>query len=120
MTQATIQKDKFTAALRQQLIASIAQAQETDRADDALCTLSFQSRLHPDRHAWIDTADQIIKIDLEDWTDENEWDNAIARITISADLAIELLQDWFLGSDLENYSNLNKAYSTVTKKLVTA
>jgi hypothetical protein len=118
MTQSTAQKDEFTTALRAQITKTIAQATETDRADDSLCTLSFQSTIYPERHAWIDTADQSIKIDLEDWQDESEWDNAIARVTIAAEITIELLQDWFSNNSLDKYANLNKNYGIVTKKLV--
>jgi hypothetical protein len=120
MTQSTAEKDEFTTKLRQQITTAIPQATETDRADDSLCTLSFQSKIHPERHAWIDTADQSIKIDLEDWQDESEWDNAIARVTISAEIAIELLHTWFSGNSLDKYANLNKNYGIVTQKLVIA
>ena len=121
MIQQLASKDGFTETLRQQILITIPQAEETDRADTSLCTLSFQSKLHAQRHAWIDTDEEIIKIDLENWQDENEWDNAIARVTLeSTEIAIDLLQDWFTGSNLDNYANLNKTYEIVRKRLVTA
>ena len=77
-------KDEQTLGLRQKILSGIVQAQETDRADSGLCTLSFQSTEYPERHAWVDTDGEFIAIDLEDWRDENEWDNAIARVSVSS------------------------------------
>ena len=115
------QKDEFTLSLKNHLILSIAQIVETDRADDSLCTLSFQSITCPMRHAWIDTDDGTIKIDLEEWDNEEEWDNAIVRVTVESEkLAIDLLKDWLTGQSLEKYSNLNKDYEILTRKLVIA
>ena len=115
------QKDEFTLSLKNRLISSIAQMVETDRADDSLCTLSLQSTTYSMRHAWIDTDDGTIRIDLEEWDNEEEWDNAIARVTVESEkLAIDLLKDWLTGQSLEKYSNLSKDYGILTRKLVIA
>jgi hypothetical protein len=113
-------KDEPTTRLRQKILLRLSQAQETDRADDGLSTLSFQSKLYPDRHTWIDTDGELIQIDLEDWQDEQEWDNAVARVTVpSGEVAIALLSDWFMGNSLENYANLNQTYDLLTPRFAT-
>lgn len=113
--------DEQTLHLRQQILSEIVQAQETDRADDALCTLSFQSINYPERHAWIDTDGEFIAIDLEDWRDENEWDNAIARVSVSStEVAVALLADWFSGDRLHAYTHINQSYELITPPLVIA
>jgi hypothetical protein len=120
MTLRTDCKDTITETLRQRIGKQIPKARETDRAEFSLCTLSFQSSVYPERHVWIDTDDGEIKIDLEDWQDESEWDNAFARVTVeSVNDAVELVQTWLSGSNLDRYSNLNKAYEMVRKVVTT-
>lgn len=121
MSHQSIQKDAETLILRQQILSTIQQAQETEDANVSLSSLSFQSKLYPERHAWIDTEEGLITIDLEDWQDEAEWDNAIARVTVNSDvMAIDLIKDWFTGSNLDRYVNLDKTYGTVSEKTVIA
>ncbi|MEM9540866.1 MAG: hypothetical protein AAGA60_15340, partial [Cyanobacteria bacterium P01_E01_bin.42] len=93
------EKDNLTEKLRQTLLKNIAAIQETDSAEMSLCNLSFQSRVYPERHIWIDTDCDEIDIDLEDWQDEDEteWDNAIARVRVdSLEEAIEFVRDWVI------------------------
>ncbi|NEP51522.1 MAG: hypothetical protein F6K65_23065, partial [Moorea sp. SIO3C2] len=79
-------------------------------------TLSFQSINYPERHIWIDTDGDGIAIDLEDWQDEREWDNAVARITVEATAeVVDIVKTWLSGEKLDNYSNLNKDYERVNK-----
>ncbi|NET62646.1 MAG: hypothetical protein F6K47_43120, partial [Symploca sp. SIO2E6] len=93
-------------------------ADETPRAEACLSTLSFQSRNYPERHIWLDTDGYGIAIDLEDWQDEQEWDNAVARITVEAiDEVVDIVNNWFSGANLGNYSNLNQEYGIVKKNL---
>ena len=109
-------KDKITEKIRQCIAKEIPEASESDRAEASLCSLSFQSKGYPERHIWIDTDGDGIKIDLEDWQDESEWDNAVARITVeSVEEALDLVKTWVLGEKLAQYSNLNKEYGIVKK-----
>ena len=98
----------------------IPQAYETDRAEASLSTLSFQSNICPERHVWIEVDATGISIDLEDWTIENEWDNAIARTEVkSYEEAIEILQIWLSGANMEDfYTNINKDYDSFIKMRV--
>ncbi|WP_204106357.1 MULTISPECIES: transposase family protein [Spirulina sp. CCY15215] len=108
------QKDSLTTKLRQTLTENISEIQETDRAELSLCNLSFQSKVYPERHIWIETDCNEIAIDLENWQDENEWDNAIARVRVdSLEDAIELVKDWIIQPELNHYYNLNKRYEKV-------
>ncbi|GET39456.1 hypothetical protein [Microseira wollei] len=115
MTYSINQKDELTEKIRQTIAKKIPEANESDRAEVSLCTLSFQSSIYPQRHVWIDTDDGI-KIDLEDWQDESEWDNAVARITVeSIEELVDLVRTWLGGENLEQYSNVNKEYKIVKK-----
>ncbi len=108
-------KDETTTRFRQKILVTLSQVEETDRADDGLTTLSFQSKLYPDRQVWIDTEGDMLQIDLEDWQNGRAWDNAIARVTVpSVEVAIDLIRDWFLGNSLQNYTNLNHTYDLLT------
>jgi hypothetical protein len=115
MTSSINQKDEITEKIRQAIEKKIPEAAETDRAEVSLCTLSFQSSSYPERHVWIDTDDGM-RIDLEDWQDESEWDNAVARMTVeSIEELVDLVKTWLLGGNLEQYSNVNKEYGIVKK-----
>ena len=108
------EKDNLTEKLRQILLKNIAAIKETDCAELSLCNLSFQSRVYPERHIWIDTDCDEIDIDLENWQDETEWDNAIARVRVdSLEEAVELIRDWVIQPELNYYYNLNKNYEKV-------
>ncbi|MDM8528274.1 hypothetical protein QUF58_08670 [Anaerolineales bacterium HSG24] len=115
-----VPKDKTTEKLRQMIIYQIPIAHETDEAEALLTALSFQSQLYPVRHVWIDTdLGGIIGMDLEDWTYQDEWDNAVARIKVDtlAD-AVEIIQVWLSGANLFDwYSNVNRKYLSVKKKM---
>lgn len=72
---------------------------ETDRADSGLTTLSYQSINHAERHVWIDTdlAGEV-SIDLEDWTNDDEWDNSVANVTThDIKLAASIVAAWLKG-----------------------
>lgn len=112
-------KNEITEKIRQFIAKEISEASETDRAEASVCTLSFQSKAYPERHIWIDTASEDIRIDLEDWQDESEWDNAVARITVeSIEEVVDIVKTWLLGENLAQYSNINKEYE-VAKKIAT-
>lgn len=75
------EKDERTELVRA-MLKSCDELRETDRADSGLTTLSFQSVSHSQRHVWIDTdLAGDISIDLEDWTDNENWDNSVANVT---------------------------------------
>ncbi len=116
MSSSTNQKDKLTKTIRQLLKEALPEAYETDRAEASLCELSFQSHCYPERHVWIDTDEDHIKIDLEDWQNEDEWDNAVARVTVeSLEDAVSIVKTWLSGDSLNQYSNLNQDYRVVKK-----
>lgn len=103
MALSTSPKEKITEDIRQQIGQAVPEAVETDRAAASLCSLSFQSKTHPERHIWIDTDEPQIQIDLEDWQDETEWDNAVDRITVeSTSAVIDILKRWLSGETLNN------------------
>ncbi|MBP0018964.1 MAG: transposase family protein [Cyanobacteria bacterium SBLK] len=109
------EKDDLTEKLRQILLRNIVVIKETDSAELSLCNLSFQSRVYPERHIWIDTDCDEIDIDLENWQYEYEWDNAIARVRVdSLEEAVELIRDWVIQPEINDYYyNLNKNYEKV-------
>ena len=74
---------------------------ETDRADMSLCNLAFQSPTHPNRHVWLDTLHGIY-VDLEDWTYDDTWDNAVAHVTVeSVPEAAEIVAAWLSGKSAD-------------------
>jgi hypothetical protein len=102
------QKDWRTTKLRRTILhGSAAFLLETDRADLLLVTLSFQSRVKSERHIWIDTdrgdsADRF-SIDLEDWTYEATWDNAVATVeTTSRRATRDITWAWLRGETLDH------------------
>jgi hypothetical protein len=109
-------KDTFTTKIRQIILEKVSTANETDRAGEALCTLSFQSKIYPERQIWIDTDNNKIAIDLEDWDNEIEWDNAVARFTVdSVEELIDLIRIWLDGFNLEEYYEIEKEYQKARK-----
>ena len=86
------------------LVARCRHVQEDDRAERGATTLSFRSVKVPERHVWIDTdLGGDIVVDLEDWTTEERWDNAVAHVKAeAAEAAAELIVQWLGGSDLED------------------
>ena len=116
MSLTTNTKDTFTTKIRQVILQNISVAAETDRAEESLCNLSFQSKTHPARQIWIDTDNDEIAIDLEDWDNETEWDNAVARFTVdSLEELIELMKIWLEGYNLEKYYEMGKKYKKPRK-----
>lgn len=118
MTQKNTKKDEKTEQLRQmiqQKIVSI--VEETSDADDWLCTLSYQSKIFPEKRIWVDTnLKGSIGVDLEDVETGSEWDSAIARVKVDTlEDALELIQTWLSGQDMDKYTNLNKEYDKVIK-----
>ena len=117
----TDQKDDITEKIRQLIAKNILEARENNRAELSLSTLSFQSTVQPERQVWLDTDLDGIGIDLEDWTDQTEWDNAVARITVeSPEEVIEIVKIWLSGGNLDNYANVNQDYERVIKRSVIA
>lgn len=111
-------KNEVTETIRQMIGHQLPFVCETNRAETFLSTLSFQSTVYPERHVWIDTNLDGIGIDLEDWNNQSEWDNAVARITVdSLDEVVEIVKIWLSGGFLDNYSNVNQEYQRVVKKL---
>ena len=94
------QKEKPVAYLRQAIKNEVSCAVETDRAEASLCNLSFQSLSYPDKHVWIGSIDKgEFEIDLEDWSKEGEWDNAIMRVTISSEKeCVQVVKRWLCSS----------------------
>ena len=95
---------------------------ETEWAKDAGDDVrTFRSVTIPDRHCWVDSyfrAEHGIAVDLEDWSDDSEWDNAIYRVTVqsTADLCV-LVKAWFDGEPPleELFVGLNKTSEIVTR-----
>lgn len=112
------QKNALAEQLRQMITLNISEAGETSRAEASLDALSFQSLIVPERHVWIEVDADGVSVDLEDWTSENEWDNAVARMDVESFAeVIEILQVWLSGAKLEEYSaNVNKSYKRLAKK----
>ena len=107
----TDNKDEATEAFRQLVGRKFPNAIETKDAELSLSTLSFQSTITPQRHIWLNKGEEGIAIDLEDWNTEDEWDNAVARVTVASwQEALELVSTWLSSSDLNGYVNLNKEY----------
>lgn len=72
-----------------------------------MVTLSFQSRVNAERHVWIDTdrgdAADMFSIDLEDWTHQSTWDNAVATVeTRSRIVARDVTWAWLCGETLDH------------------
>jgi hypothetical protein len=100
------EKDEITEALRREIMNNADFLIETQRADLLKITLSFKSRVKPERHVWIDTKmgedGYGFTIDLEDWTYEGSWDNAVATIdTSDAEVIRDVAQAWLRGEPLE-------------------
>jgi hypothetical protein len=101
-----IGKDAITQALRDEILADADFLIETARADSLKITLSFQSRMKPERHVWIDTQmgedGHGFTVDLEDWTYEESWDNAVATVdTVDAQIARDVIHAWLRGEPLD-------------------
>lgn len=113
-------KDLFTTRLRDEILATAPEAQETDRADAMIITLSFRSKTLPQRHVWIDTYtdDQgsTVSVDLEDWDQAETFDNSVGTVTLT-DLVLisELVAAWLSGETLDHCLALI-AEDTVHKK----
>ena len=86
------------------MVARCRHVQEDDRAERGATTLSFRSVKVPERHVWLDTdlGGEIV-VDLEDWTNEERWDNAVAHVkTETAEAAADLIVQWLSGAALED------------------
>src|SRR5690349_14008722 len=96
------QKDSRTGRLREAIRRLTPEALEDGRADSGLTTLSFFSQKHPERHVWLDTdLGGALVIDLEDWTFEGTWDNAVAHLEATDEAAPNIVQAWLSGARLE-------------------
>jgi hypothetical protein len=101
------EKDEVTGALRREILSGADYAVETERADAMTITLSLQSLVRPERHVWIDTRmgedGAGFTVDLEDWTFEGSWDNAVASVdTADAGVARDLALSWLRGDGLDD------------------
>ena len=100
------EKDGITEDLRHEIVDNADFLVETDRANLLEITLSFQSRVKPERHAWIDTrmgsSGDGFTVDLEDWAYEKSWDNAVATIdTEDISVARDVTRSWLQGDSLD-------------------
>ncbi len=109
----TSPKNDVAEQLRQ-MMNQLPMIRETDEADASLCALSFQSRLVPTRHIWIETdLDGIgIGLDLEDWQRDDDGDDAVARVKAHSALdTVEIVGIWLSGARLSDwYTNINQEY----------
>src|SRR5689334_19866413 len=99
-------KDPLTHTLRQEIMTNTTFLVETERADELLSTLTFQSLLQSNRHVWIDTdmreSVDAITIELEDWNVEETWDHTVAVIdTTDFAIACQVVVAWLRGDPLE-------------------
>ncbi|MFO0886346.1 MAG: hypothetical protein U0894_19560 [Pirellulales bacterium] len=92
------EKDERTEWVRS-LLKECDGLKETDRADSCLTTLSYQSVNHIERHVWIDTdIGGEVSIDLEDWTNNEKWDNSVASVaTHDIKVAASIVIAWLKG-----------------------
>lgn len=113
------EKDLLTQELRVLIANKTASASETETASLSPSNLSFQSTQKPERSVWIDVFNtHSITIDLEDWNNEAEWDNAIARVSVKTkEEAVQLVCDWLDGHNLGSYAGLNMDYKIVRKQI---
>jgi hypothetical protein len=85
------------AKLARSLILTDPQVVETHFAELGMTTLSFQSLSVPQRHVWIDT-DGEIRIDAEDWTYTETWDNSVGSIVApDVDVLAKIVWCWLSG-----------------------
>lgn len=103
----TTEKDDRTERLRSKLMRCH-ELKETDRADSGMTTLSFQSVHFSQRHVWIDTdLSGCISIDIEDWSDNNMWDNSVASFaTHDFELCASIAIAWLRGKSEEECRQL--------------
>lgn len=96
-------KDAVTGHVRD-LVAKCSHVREDYRAECGSTTLSFVSVMVPARHVWLDTdLGGNIVVDLEDWSTEERWDNAVAHVkTETAEATAELIVRWLGGSAVED------------------
>lgn len=94
-------KDTITSELRKKVLGFIPNAVETTDAELGLSTLSFQSTVHPNRQAWIDTNCNGEKLlELEDLSDPSAWDSTVYSTRYKEDShCLRLIKEWFLGKD---------------------
>lgn len=115
----TSPKNDVAEQLRQ-MMNQLPMIRETDEAEASLCALSFQSRLVPTRHVWIETDfDGIgIGLDLEDWQRNDDGDDAVARVRAASALdTVEIVGIWLSGARLSDwYTNVNQEYKPMKPK----
>lgn len=104
-------KTTLTDLVRQALLSTVPNIQETDRANASLIDLSFQSTAYPEQHIWLGVYGRVsaidpeeseewdgsreIHIDLEDWLHSDEWDNSVAHHqTLSIEEAVQIINRW--------------------------
>ena len=79
---------------------------ETDCASQSSVSLSYQSLLNPERHIWIETSIEMygsLGIDIEDWNDDNNWDNSVIHLgTFDSLVLVKIARKWLGGEALED------------------
>ncbi len=100
------EKDWMTECIRQLILEHSDVLVETGRADTLLITLSFKSKVKPERHVWIDThggeTGDVFTVDLEDWQYEGSWDNAVVTVDTDSDAVVrDVTRAWLAGESLD-------------------
>jgi ABC-type taurine transport system substrate-binding protein len=116
----TEEKDAITNSLRSLILHNADFLTETNRADTLMITLSFQSLVKPERHAWIDTKmgsdGEGYTVDLEDWAHQESWDNAVASIDTELNtVACAVTHAWLRGDSLDRTLNYAEGSSVQRK-----
>jgi hypothetical protein len=114
------EREPVAEGLRRMILSAEAALIETDRANLSMSNLSFQSRTRHERHVWIDTqmgqSGDGFTVDLEDWTYEGTWDNAVATVDTESDIvACDVSCSWLRGDPLE-IALRYAVHSTVERK----
>jgi hypothetical protein len=96
------EKNDETEMLRRLVLLS-KEVNETGGADCGLTTLSFQSVRYPNRNVWVDTdLAGDLSIDLEDWQNDEAWDNSVAHLTApSMERAGAIIIAWLSGQSVD-------------------
>jgi len=99
-----LEKDELTARVRLRLCGIDGLREDPGRAEAGLTTLAFRSADDARRNVWIDTdLGGRIAVDLEDFTDESEWDNAVVRLSVDDEQAlVSVVRAWLGGGDVES------------------
>ena len=95
----TASKVPLIQEVREAVGKNLPQVYETDESEVDMLAIHFGSSVHPDLYAYVccDDAESGLHIDLENWGDNSEWDNAIARVDVnSVEDAVHIVAKWLL------------------------